>query len=99
MTVTHEHGEQRGNVVPQKESHFPSPIHELRHGEVEIGINAMPELDMDANATQNSHFRVRYLRELDVKYVVQQVKVGSIPIKASHRVTKVMICKIPKGVR
>jgi hypothetical protein len=67
MTIAHEHGEQRGNIVPQKESHFPTPVHELGHGKVEIGINAMPELDMDVNATQNRCFCVRALRELDVK--------------------------------
>jgi hypothetical protein len=69
------------------------------HGEVEKGINAMPGLDMDVHATQNRYFHPQAPWEMDVKEVVPQVKVGSIPMKASHRVTKVVICKIPEGVR
>jgi hypothetical protein len=33
------------------------------------------------------------------KKCIHRSKWGLIPMKASHRVTKVMICKIPKGVR
>jgi hypothetical protein len=45
--VTHEHGEQCGGGVPQKESHFLPPIHRFGHGDVEIRIDAKPGLDVD----------------------------------------------------
>jgi hypothetical protein len=39
------------------------------------------------------------MSEPDAKEVVPQVKVGSISMKTTHRVTKTTICEIPEVVR
>jgi hypothetical protein len=81
--VTCEHGEWRVSVVPQKEQHFLPPVHGFSHGEVEIRIDTMPRLDIDAHATQNHRFHLQALREPDVKEVVSQVEVGVNPYESS----------------
>jgi hypothetical protein len=44
--------------------------------EVEIGIDAMPRLDVDDHASQNRRFHVQALREPDANEVVPQVEMG-----------------------
>jgi hypothetical protein len=77
--VTHEHEQWHGGVVPQKEPYFLPPVQRIRHGEVEVGIDFVPEHDIDIHSTQNRRFHVHVLRELDAKEVVTQIKVGVNP--------------------
>jgi hypothetical protein len=65
--VASKHGERRGGIVPQVEPHFLPPVHGFRHGDVEIRIDTLPELDMDDHNPRNSHFHARAMRELDAK--------------------------------
>jgi hypothetical protein len=57
MLVTHDHEEWCSGGIPKKEPHFLPPVHGFRHGEVEIGIDAMPRLDMDVRTTHH-HFHI-----------------------------------------
>jgi hypothetical protein len=50
-TVTREHREPCGNIVPQKEPYFSPPVHGFGHEEVEMRIQAMPGLDVDVHTT------------------------------------------------
>jgi hypothetical protein len=75
-TITHKHGERCCSVVPQKEPHFSQLVHGPGHGEVKIGIDAMPRLDMEIHTMQNCRFRARAPQEPDSNEVVSHVEVG-----------------------
>jgi hypothetical protein len=48
--ATVERGERRGGILPQVKPPLPLPFHRSGHGNVEIGINSMPGLDMKNHA-------------------------------------------------
>jgi hypothetical protein len=56
-------------------------------------------LEVDNHAPPNHHFCIRALWEPNTKEAIPLVKMGSIPMKVSHRVTKAAMCKILKGVK
>jgi hypothetical protein len=76
---THEHGERRVGVIPQKEPYFPPPIRGFGHGEVEVRIDSMPRFDIDVHATQNYRFDACVRQEPGAKEVHPQIKVGLNP--------------------
>jgi hypothetical protein len=59
--ATHEHGEQRIGVIPQKESYFPPPDRRVEYRKVKVGINSRPRSDKDVHIGQGRHFRARLL--------------------------------------
>jgi hypothetical protein len=59
--ATHEHGEQRVDVIPQNEPSFQSPDLRVRRQEVKVGINSRPRSDKVVHIAQSRHFDARAL--------------------------------------
>jgi hypothetical protein len=58
--ATHEHGERRISIVPNKEPYFLPPIQSFGHGEVEVGYS-LPRSDLKVHNTQHPRFHARAL--------------------------------------
>jgi hypothetical protein len=77
--ATHEHGERRVGVIPQKEPHFPPPVRRTRDQEVEVGINSTARSNKYVSTAQSCHFYSRALLLLGTEEVVPQIEVGLNP--------------------
>jgi hypothetical protein len=57
--ATHEHGEWRIGVIPQKEPYFPPPDRRVGHRKVKVGINSRPRSQKDVHTSPHRRFRVQ----------------------------------------
>jgi hypothetical protein len=78
--VTCECRERHDGDISQKEPYFVPLICRIVHGEVEVGIDSVPEFDIDVHTTENHRLHGRALVEPDAKEVVAHIKLGVNPM-------------------
>jgi hypothetical protein len=72
--ATSKHGERSGSVIHQVKPLLPPPLHQPRHGNVEVRINFMPRFDMNNRTPDDYQLHFPVLRTADMEDIIPQIK-------------------------